>query len=309
MSEVTTADTTSRDADLHVPLERVNFAPGMMLGVDATVAEQTYHRMRVSRHNYWFHGVGTLFGLAVTLDPVSSDDANSNTTTRLKVSPGIGIDGLGREVMSFEPYCVNLGDWFADQLADPQNRLADGEINTTTGSGKAINLLITMKYSACTTGLQPVLARKVNAGTDPVQASRTRDSLQLDIIPAPGPDAAAIFTRPGLALTDIDPDTDTTSAEQAHLASLSGDAARLARLQAQMLYGIEADLGRLELHGDPEDLARVLLATVTVPLRAAALPDYDPHINPEVIDINNLVRPFVNTADQFAWLAATETTS
>ena len=40
-------------------LKRVNYAPGMLLGIEATLAEQDYHRRRATRHGYWLHGAGT----------------------------------------------------------------------------------------------------------------------------------------------------------------------------------------------------------------------------------------------------------
>lgn len=306
MSEPTLQDTTTEDAEFHVPLERVNYEAGMLLGVDATRTEQSYHRMRVNRHNYWFHGVGTLFGLAVRMDPATSGSPGDNISLRLKVSPGIGVDGLGREVMSFEPYCVNLRDWFDAQLASEEgNLLLQNGLDDT---GENIVLLITMRYHACESGLQPVLARKVNASTNAVSFSRAKDSLLLEIIPGQFPEPADKLTRPGQHLNSVDTDNDLTVAEQTYLATLTDDGAALKRLQAEMVYGVAEDVNGLEIEGDPEDLARVLLATVTVPLRIASLPDLDPIINPQNIAVNNLVRPFVNSADQFAWLAAMETT-
>ena len=48
-------------------LKRVNYAPGMLLGIEATLAEQDYHRRRATRHGYWLHGAGTVAGLRVSL--------------------------------------------------------------------------------------------------------------------------------------------------------------------------------------------------------------------------------------------------
>ena len=92
-------------------LRRVNYAPGMLLGIEATRAEQDYHRRRTTRHGYWLHGAGTVAGLRVGLQSRDPGNDTENVRVRLVVSPGIGVDGLGRELSVAEPYCVDLGAW------------------------------------------------------------------------------------------------------------------------------------------------------------------------------------------------------
>lgn len=321
MSQFTLEEHLQQDADFHTPLERVNFEAGMLLGIDATRAEQAYHRLRINRHNYWFHGAGTLVGFAVKLDPPEgtepeelpdelpepgelpepSEEAD-NISVRLIVTPGIGIDGLGREVMSFEPYCVNLRDWLTAQLEQPDGNqlLSDGFIEGDT----VLSLLITMRYHACATGLQPVLARKINAGTDPVQPSRARDSVLLEIIPGPTPTATENPWR-GLNLETVDPETDLTPTETAFKEAAGEAEEKFYDDKSRLIYAVPASNRALEIDGDIEDLSRTLLAQVRVPLTA----DLQPDIDPARITVNNLVRPFVSTANQLAWLSRQEPTS
>ncbi len=53
------------DSQFQEPLARVSYQPGMLLGLEATRAEQDYHRRRLNRHQYWLHGSGTVCGLRV----------------------------------------------------------------------------------------------------------------------------------------------------------------------------------------------------------------------------------------------------
>ncbi|HCS64684.1 MAG TPA: hypothetical protein DIW64_11770 [Cellvibrio sp.] len=98
--------------------------------------------------------------------------------------------------------------------------------------------------------------------------------------------------------------------EQDHIAALESERERqLARLQLQLLYGPRSDVGALELEGQYEELARVLLAVIEIPLRAELLPALSPILHPASIRINNLIRPFITTPDQLRWLYLQENAS
>ncbi len=295
-----------QDGDFHTPLERVNFEAGMLLGVEATQHEQAYHRRRLNRHRYWFHGAGTLLGLAVKMEHDAVANNDSDVSLRLLISPGIGIDGLGREVMSYEPYCINLRDWLEAQLTtDAGNQLIQDGLEA---EGDAISLLITMRYHPCPTGLQPVMARKVNAGTDPVQPSRTRDSLLLEIIPGLLPEHAGGWPWRGHRQSSTPLQELLSDAEKDYLTALPPDQRQQAQLQGKLVYGLPAHNRALEVEGDLDELSRTLLAHLRIPLRVAQLPVISPIVNPNRIEINNLVRPFINTADQLMWLKQQEVT-
>ncbi|NTV11881.1 MAG: hypothetical protein HGA47_14110, partial [Zoogloea sp.] len=178
------------DASFDDALRRVSYQPGMLLGLDATRSEQDYHRRRHNRHAYWLHGSGTVAGLRVT---ARGDDPGNDTDpakVRLMVSPGVGVDGLGREVCVSEPYCIDLAAWLSTQYEDAD---AWGAL-IRDGYAAADNLLwlkVTMRYQDCPAGLQPVLATGVNAGTDPVQASRMLDCVLFELVAERPQDAAA----------------------------------------------------------------------------------------------------------------------
>lgn len=292
-----------RDGDFQTPLDRVNFEAGMMLGVAATRTEQQYHRQRLNRHQYWLHGAGTVVGLGVTMDYQETDDTESDMPVRLVVSPGVGLDCLGREVTSYEPYCVDLQSWLNAQFADSRGRelLRDG----LDEDNKLLNLRITMRYRGCETGLQPVMADVVNAGTDPVAASRTRDSLLLEIVPGPLDSRNPDWFWP--AQTPQPHTPGFTATEQDYLDSLDSDREReLRQLQGRMVHAFSEQKDPLKAEGDLAELARTLLAFVQIPLREDALPELSPIVNYHQIKINNLVRPFVTTTEQLTWLSGQE---
>ncbi len=321
------------DAQLAQPLERVNYTAGMMLSLPAINAEQRYHRQRVNRLQYWFQGAGTLLGLAVKQVAAVTAEAGEDQSLRLVVSPGIAIDGLGRELLCHEPYCVNLRDWLEAQKASDSAFLQ----NALTLDKSAIQFSVTIRYQASSSGLQPVLARTINGGIDPVQPSRVKDALLLEILPlsnqvrfptaAPDdespdeelpaadepPATSTVFRRAGLAQQPLDteaPETWLSKTEQDHIAALESERERqLARLQLQLLYGPRSDVGALELEGQYEELARVLLAVIEIPLRPGLLPALSPILHPASIRINNLIRPFITTPDQLRWLYLQENAS
>jgi len=290
------------DGEMHTQLKRVNFEPGMLLGVDATRDEQAYHRRRLNRHRYWLHGAGTVVGLAVGLSFEEQGFLDEQQPVYLNISPGVGIDGLGREVLCHEPYCLDLHAWLLAQWEDQQSPaiLADG----LDEENQQLVLRVTMRYASCPAGSQPVLARKVNAGTDPVAASRQQDSVRFELLAgaaagkpdSPWPWSGHRPPHPG--------DTDRqqpSDPETALIGNLSGADKAQAELAARLIYAMPHNNSALQLIDDgPEAVARTLLAEVRIKLDG----DQRPLIQAQHISINNLVRPIVHSADQLAWLNA-----
>jgi len=286
--------TLEHDARLNEPLRRVAYEAGMMLGLEAVRDEQQYHRRRLSRQQYWLHGYGTLAGMVVSVSPDAHPTPDDNITVRLIVGPGLGIDGLGREILVQEPYCVHLGEWLA---AQSPTRLHEG---FDAGAG-LLWLSVMVRHKDCPVARQPVLARKLNLGTDAVQPSRVADSVQLELTAElpPEPPAADSF-RPWARHTPVDNDPPLTPAEQATLAAADGAQAEQLRLHARLLHALDSGgVSPGDLAGQLEDGARVLLARISIETT-----DVDAIVvNPQRISINNLVRPFVVSASQLAWLA------
>ncbi len=278
--------TLESDAEFNAPLERVAYSAGMMLGLDAMRTEQHYHRRRLNRHHYWLHGYGTVCGLAVSLAHIPPEP-EVEETIRVIVAPGVAIDSLGREVLVHEPYCINLNQWLAAQ--HPASLLEGYD-----EAGNALHLKVTVRHKECQSGLQPTLARKVNASTDAVSASRQRDGVLLELHPV-SPDSVQP-DRPWPAHRAIDNETPLedllTADEQAYIAAAPEQERPRLRRQARLMHGA-APLG--EEAPEPADLAPVLLARLRLD-EVTDINDITP--TPETTHANNLVRPFVSGNSQ-----------
>ncbi|MEJ2432271.1 MAG: hypothetical protein P8Y53_03580, partial [Pseudolabrys sp.] len=157
------------------------------------------------------------------------------------------------------------------------------------------------RYSDCPTALQPVLAWELNAGTDAVQTSRIADSVRLELLTAP-PHTAGGAYRPWPAHPALveDVHAQLTPTEQTYL----GDTpAPTQQLHARLVYGLGAE-ANLDLAAELVDTARILLASVSLVAPATDSTLDDVIVNPAHIHVNNLVRPFVVTPGQLAYLAS-----
>ena len=91
MSVATTTvdqDELATDAQFQDALERMSFQPGILLGSEALNAEQAYHVRRLTRHQRWLIGPGTVFGLRVdTTLPLSALAWAGGTVTATTAAP------------------------------------------------------------------------------------------------------------------------------------------------------------------------------------------------------------------------------
>jgi hypothetical protein len=285
--------TLEQDTALDEPLRRVAYEAGMMLGLEATRDEQQYHRRRLTRHQYWLHGYGTLAGMAVSMDPPTHGNDTDTVLVRLLVGPGLGIDGLGREVLIHEPYCIDLGQWL---VAQSETHLRDG-YDMDAGL-LYINVMVRQKD--CPVAAQPVLARKLNLSTDAVQPSRIADSVMLELVPELPPDEETRYQP--WACHPLMPDSlpALSPEEQTTLNEATGAAHDQLALHARLLHAMDSGgVSTRNLADDLEEGARLLLARVTI--QAADVNAVI--VNPQNISINNLVRPFIISASQLAWLS------
>jgi len=296
-------DTLKDDANLSEPLRRVAYEAGMLLGLDATRDEQAYHRRRLNRQQYWLHGSGTLAGMAVSIDPATTTETDP-ILTRMNVSSGIGIDGLGREVLIRENYCIDIGDWLK---AQNETSLREGYDEI----GDLLWLKVTVRYQECDVAQQPVLARKLNLSTDAVQPSRKADSILLEMIPELPPTVEDTRFQPWAAHNPIEEPLpiELTTTESSFVEALPADTAARAQreMQARLLYALDDDSVSTELLSDQlEEGARLLLARISIPINDLAVilnaNENDQVVNPNGIEVNNLVRPFLMTASQLGFL-------
>ena len=312
MSTPDTDAALADDARFDDALKRVSHEPGMLLGLEAVRAEQAYHRRRHTRHAYWLHGSGTVAGLRVALrhdDPGS--DADRDMEVRIVVSPGIAIDGLGREVSVDQPYGIDLRAWLTVRRSEPERWAAlvrDGlDITDNT-----LRLDVTLRYRDVASGLQPVMAEAVNAGTDPVQPARVADAVLLELVPAGRADARGP-NHPFAAHRQVPAWDDVaglfSAAEQLSVTSATGAEQRRRELGARLLHALGDDNQALATRRasttGADELARTLLARLVIQLTPPDPVAGTPPglvVNPLRMALDNLARPFVFSATALAHL-------
>jgi hypothetical protein len=296
MSDATTVDQDelASDAQFGDTLERVSFQPGILLGSEALNAEQAYHVRRLTRHQRWLVGPGTVFGLRV--DAVTPPDDPSDV--RLTVGAGYAIDGLGREVLVNEGYAISLRDWLAAENARP-----DVAGNFVAGT---LFLRVTLRSRATPQSLQPVVSALFDAGLDPVVPARIEDGFLLEL----SGDARQLGDAPARPLDTWSPDHATpaaanvpgavTAREQKTLSGISdAGLANALKLQAWLmtrtLPAFDDSPGSASGY---EEASRLLLASVHVTLASLTTPP-----TTAATAVNNLVRPFVRPNALLATMA------
>jgi hypothetical protein len=287
--------TLLRDADMNEPLERVAFAEGMLLGVEATRAEQEFHRRRLNRHRYWLEGAGTVAGMGVSLAPESvaaaeAEPGRLGVVTRVIVNAGYGIDGLGRDVLIPERYTVDLDLWLRSMAGSVPG------LEQSITAGGLLHLYLMVRNEPIGRNLTPVMARELNAGTDAVAFGRIADGFALEFVPdidrgskdtewasSLGPWRGA-FANPLWPLSGAGNSVGLSDAEVVRRRRLLG-----------------AYVERLPRPSDPASPS-ALASRANVPLASLRIQLDMPSGNPALrtnagrVVINNLVRPFVRTA-------------
>jgi hypothetical protein len=93
------------------PFEALRVSYGMLLGADDFRALIGNPRGKQMVHSAWLHGSGVVWGF----------DVRRDGEVTLTVSPGLAVDGLGRELASETSACLDLRDWLAAH-DEPGNR-------------------------------------------------------------------------------------------------------------------------------------------------------------------------------------------
>ena len=91
---------------LKEPLTRNRYFAGYLLTAEDLENEQSYFVEKNRQHNRFLHGVGVVCGLEIKADP----ERNGSVI----VSPGLAIDGIGREVLVPESQIISLDGYSGD---------------------------------------------------------------------------------------------------------------------------------------------------------------------------------------------------
>jgi hypothetical protein len=150
---------------------RVNYAYGMVLGLDEFLQEQLHNLSKDYLHERALHGFGTVSGLAVTTAPVPG--AND---FQVSVSTGVGIDQWGREIVIRCDQCARLGAWLA-----AQEQASAGILGQHLGPSGELTVYVVASYAECLDALVPLPGQPCSSSEQSRVASRIRDAWDVEL--------------------------------------------------------------------------------------------------------------------------------
>ena len=165
--------TTSSDSPLAASLAADPFTSlavhyGMLLGVADFDVIAANPRGKLRLHQAWQHGKGVNWGYAVSVTPDSSE---------LRVEPGLAVDGLGREVATVAPFCIDVAQWLDEQVEA-------GTVDPVVEDDRRIcNAQVLLRFRACLSRPVPALGGACQTGTGDVAYSRVLETAELELRP------------------------------------------------------------------------------------------------------------------------------
>ena len=149
---------------------RVNYAYGMVLGLDEFLQEQLHRLTRDYLHERGRHGYGTVSGLAVSVAPAGATDYT------VTVSQGIAVDQWGREIVIRCDQCARIGAWLGVQeQAEP------GVLAEHLSAGGEATVYVVASYADCLDALVPLPGQPCSSSDKTMAPSRIRDAWDVDL--------------------------------------------------------------------------------------------------------------------------------
>jgi len=264
-------------ADLPVnPFVALRVAYGMLLGEDDFRTMMGNPRGKQMLHSSWLHGSGVAWGYGVC---VSGERV-------LTVTPGLAIDGLGRELLRETTWCTDVRDWLVEEKL---TRELDG------CSHRTLHACLVARFDCCPTAPVPTLADPCDVTRKHDDFSRIVETTEIALLPCECPCPPRPYHRVRVLLGLDEVGDRDVAGEQARdaaelVARTSGDdRPRELLCQFRRLAALDVvDLTPAKEAGDPyptlfpvtEDKAAVVLACVEVDVR-------DTNGCPEVVEVRS----------------------
>ncbi|HEV2761721.1 MAG TPA: hypothetical protein VGV38_01905, partial [Pyrinomonadaceae bacterium] len=137
------------------PNKRVNYAFGMVLGVDDFRQEQEHFEWKHSKSNLLLHGSGTVCGLQVTAEESDGGDVE------IRISSGYAVSRRGRWIWVERDLCARLGEWVAKNPPP----------GSPPGAGPQ-TVYVKLCYEECPTDLVPIAGQPCAKDDDARAPSR-----------------------------------------------------------------------------------------------------------------------------------------
>jgi len=167
----------------------VRYHFGMLLGVSDFETDQMYHRGKMWLHNGWLHREGVVWGFDVQLDTEHGE---------IRVTPGLALDALGRELHLEQDACLNVAAWFEAHREDP------GFEFTETDTSITFDAHVVILFKTCLTRQVPALSEPCEGGGTATAYSRVFETVEIFLRPGPPPARALPYHRLRL-LFGLDP--------------------------------------------------------------------------------------------------------
>jgi len=154
------------------PDQRVNYAYGMVLGVDDFLTEQQHRLEKGYLHERALHGYGTVYGLQVTTGQATEDPDD----VLVRVSTGMLVDQFGREAVITCDQCARLGAWLA-----AREQASPGTVASHRGPSGELVVYVVARYASCLDALVPLPGTPCSSSAQSSVASRIRDAWDVDL--------------------------------------------------------------------------------------------------------------------------------
>jgi hypothetical protein len=258
-----------RDADLPVnPFLALRARFGMLLGEDDFLTLMGNGRGKLMLHSAWLHGSGVVYGYRVGVDA----DTTARTYT-LRVSSGLAVDGLGRELYLGSDWCYDLAALVKDLAGEGATGSCDDE--------RTVEACLSVRLDPCLAAPVPALADPCDLSRRHTSESRVVERVRLGVEPGRCPERSpAPYHRVRVLLGLDDAGTGDMAGHEAaraaaQIAALPGEERAAALLQAfHWLAARDAgDLAPFTAEGDDPSLfpkaepGAVMLAELRVQVR------------------------------------------
>jgi hypothetical protein len=161
------------------PFLALQYHFGMLLGVDDLETEQGYHRGKHQMHQAWLHGKGVVWGLDVSI----------NAERELMVTPGLAVDGMGRDLHLDTSACLDLAKWYDANKDEPGFEFAD------VHGGRRFTVHVVARFDACKTRPVPSIADPCDSDSRGTSFARALETIALELRPGAAPAPWAPYHR------------------------------------------------------------------------------------------------------------------
>jgi hypothetical protein len=146
------------------PFESLRVSYGMLLGEDDFRVLMGNPRGKQMLHSSWLHGTGVVWGFDVCRDGLAL----------VRVSPGLALDGLGREVAQTASSCLDLRDWLDKNDSPP----SQDECGTRT-----LRCCVVAEFDCCPSRPVPTLANPCDLNRQHDDDSRITETARIELRP------------------------------------------------------------------------------------------------------------------------------